>query len=228
MAAGMPRSPPSTPMPVIASISTCAREMIDSAVSNRSPASPAEKSLAQPGIRARGSSTSTLPPARTIAANADSCSDLPTATAVTEAPASARRAAAYRPSPPLSPAPASTTTRASDRSMPSSSSRRAAILGHRARGHAQSAARRHPAGGVPERAPWRRHMPSEAVSRGDPRPDPVPCMSPFTSVSVGHHFTPAAPASAHRAAAQRDARPPTSIGARRHPPAHAMRRMPVE
>ena len=35
-----------------------------------SPASPAEKSLAQPGIRARGSSTSTLPPARTIAANA--------------------------------------------------------------------------------------------------------------------------------------------------------------
>ena len=127
MAAGMPRSPPSMPMPVIASISTCAREMIDSAVSNRSPASPAEKSLAQPGIRARGSSTSTLPPARTIAANADSCSDLPTATAVTEAPASARRAAAYRPSPPLSPAPASTTTRASDRSMPSSSSRRAAI-----------------------------------------------------------------------------------------------------
>lgn len=75
-----------------------------------------------PGISAAGSNTNTRPPARTNALNASSCNERPTATAVTCAPSRANSAPAYKPSPPLSPAPANTVTRASSTSKSSSSS----------------------------------------------------------------------------------------------------------
>ena len=90
-------------MPVIASMIRCDFLATAMAVCSRSPASPAENPDAQPGISAAGSSTSTLPPARTSAANPASCSDRPTAMAATFAPSwihrrrrSSRTAAAQR------------------------------------------------------------------------------------------------------------------------------------
>ena len=126
-AAGMPRSEPWMPMPVIASMIRCDFLATAMAVCNRSPASPAENPDAQPGISAAGSSTSTLPPARTSAANPASCNDRPTAMAVTFAPSWASAADANRPSPPLSPAPASSTIDVSSSARSSSSSIPAAM-----------------------------------------------------------------------------------------------------
>ena len=56
-------------------------------------------------------SSSARPPARSKAASAAGCAAPPVRTAVVRIPREARKAAAYRPSPPLLPLPASTTTR---------------------------------------------------------------------------------------------------------------------
>lgn len=117
-----PRNTPATPIPVIASSTTCEPRAHSTAACSRSPASPAEKPDVHPGISAAGSNTNTRPPARTNALNASSCNERPTATAVTCAPSRANSAPAYKPSPPLSPAPANTVTRASSTSKSSSSS----------------------------------------------------------------------------------------------------------
>lgn len=117
-----PRNAPATPIPVIASSTTCAPRAHSTAACSRSPASPAEKPDVHPEISAAGSNTNTRPPARTNALNASSCNERPTATAVTCAPSRANSAPAYKPSPPLSPAPANTVTRASSTSKSSSSS----------------------------------------------------------------------------------------------------------
>ena len=122
MAPAMPRNAPLTPMPVIASMITWEPWAYSTAACSRSPASPAEKPVVHPGISAAGSSARMRPPACTNALKASSCRERPTAIAVTCAPSFANSAPAYRPSPPLSPAPTSRVTRASSMVRSSSSS----------------------------------------------------------------------------------------------------------